>query len=109
MAEKDTEIFKGDNTGAFGNTFITINLENPLEYPISKAVFVCGCIQKEFINPVFPLQINFNSTETSKLNLSANVCYLVVFDEFGKQKTCQGTLTFNAKQGVLNKNGRFCC
>ena len=100
-------IYKGDDTGAFGNNFITINLDNPLEFPISKAIFSCGCITKSYTNPTFPLIINLNSEETEKLRAS-NVCYLIVFDQFGKQKTCQGTLKFNAQNGVLN-NGRTCC
>lgn len=100
-------IFKGDDSGAFGNTFITINLDNPLGYPISKAIFVCGCIQKPFKNPVFPLRINLTSQETAKLR-SSNVCYLVVYDSEGRQKTCQGSLTFNAQNGVIN-NGGICC
>lgn len=100
-------IFKGDDSGAFGNNFITINLDNPLGYPISKAIFVCGCIQKPFKNPVFPLTINLTSQETVKLR-SSNVCYLVVYDSEGRQKTCQGSLTFNAQNGVIN-NGGICC
>lgn len=95
-----TTIFKGDNTGAFGNQFIKISLENPLELVISKAVFVCGCIKKEFENPTFPLVVNFSSEETQKLR-PLNICYLVVFDENGKQQTCTGSLTFNAQNGVI--------
>ena len=101
-------IFKGDDTGVFGNTFITVNLKNPLGYVVSKAIFVCGCIQKPFDNPVFPLGINLDSQETAKLNYT-NVCYLVVFDENGLQKTCNGTLTFSAQNGVLGQNDRTCC
>lgn len=101
-------IFKGDNTGAFGNNFITINLENPLGYTISKAIFVCGCIQKPFKNPVFPLRINLSSAETEGLR-SVNVCYLVVYDSEGRQKTCKGSLAFNAKNGVLSNVRRTCC
>lgn len=100
-------IYKSDDTAAFGNNFITINLENPLGYTISKAIFVCGCVQKTFENPVFPIVINFTSEETEHFR-SSNICYLVVFDEFNRQKTCKGTLTFNAKNGVIN-NGRTCC
>lgn len=99
-------IFKGDDTGAFGNNFITINLNNPLSYPISKAIFVCKCIKKEFKNPVFPLVINFSSKETSALQ-SSNICYLVVYDSEGRQKTCKGTLTFGAQNGVIS-NGTCC-
>lgn len=93
-------IFKGDNTAAFGGSFITINLTNPLNYTVSKAIFVCGCIKKAFVDPVFPLVINFDSAETKKL-LSTNVCYLVAYDDQGRQKTCKGTLTFPAKNGVI--------
>lgn len=93
-------IFKGDNTAAFGNSFITITLTNPYEYPISKAVFVCGCIKKEYIDPQFPWVINFNSAETAKMR-TINVCYLVVYDEQGRQKTCTGTLKFPAQNGVI--------
>lgn len=93
-------IFKGDNSGAFGQDFITINLNNPYGYPISKAIFVCGCLQKTFQNPQFPLVINFTSQETSNFN-SLNTCYLVVFDQQGRQKTCQGNLTFKAQNGVI--------
>ena len=93
-------IFKGDNTGAFGNSFITINLDNPQGFVVSKAIFVCGCIKKTFNNPVFPLVINLTSSETEKLGAS-NVCYLVAFDSQNRQKTCKGTLTFKAQNGVL--------
>lgn len=100
-------IYKGDNTGAFGNNFITINLDNPTGFTISKVIFTCGCIEKTFKSPVFPLVVNLTSEETEKLRAS-NVCYLVAYDEQGRQKTCQGTLTFPAKNGVLT-NGRTCC
>ena len=93
-------VFKTDDTGAFGNKFITIRLNNPLDYTVSKAIFVCGCTKKTFENPVFPIEINFTSAETAKFN-SSNVCYLVVYDEQGRQKTCKGKLVFNAQNGVF--------
>lgn len=100
-------IFKGDDTGSFGNNFITINLDNPNNYEVSKVIFVCGCVKKTFLNPVFPISINLTSEETAKLRTS-NVCYLVAYDSQGRQKTCKGTLTFNAKDGVIS-NDRSCC
>lgn len=100
-------IYMGDDTAAFGNNFITINLENPLGYPISKATFVCGCIKKTFENPTFPLVINFTSGETATLR-TTNTCYLVVYDSQGRQKTCKGNLTFKAQNGVIPQNG-ICC
>lgn len=93
-------IFKGDNTAAFGNNFITINIDNKNHYEISRAVFVCGCIKKSFENPVFPLVVNFSSEESAKLNFK-NVCYLVVYDSQGRQQTCIGSFTFGAQSGVI--------
>ena len=93
-------VFKGDDTAAFGNSFITINLENPLGYTITRAVFVCGCLSKTFENPSFPLVVNFTSQETSTLK-ATNICYLVVYDSEGRQKTCTGSLMFNAQNGVI--------
>lgn len=103
-------IYKGDSTGAFGNNFITINLDNPNDYIVSRVIFVCGCIKKSFENPQFPLIINLTSEETVKLS-GVNVCYLVAYDSEGRQKTCKGTLTFAAQNGVLPgvNNGRTCC
>lgn len=97
---QNNTIYKGDNTAAFGGSFITINLINPLGYTVSKVIFVCGCIQKTFENPVFPLVVNFTSEETKRLNAN-NVCQLVAYDEQGRQKTCTGTLVFPAKNGVI--------
>jgi len=94
-------IYKGDDTGSFGNTFITIDINNPLGYPISKAIFVCGCIEKSFENPIFPLTVNFTSEETRKLG-AINTGYLVVYDSQGRQRTCNGSITFNATKGVIH-------
>lgn len=97
-------IFKGDDTGAFGNNFITIDLSNPLNYPISKVLFVinsgCGIKPKEYKNPVFPIIINFSSQESSKFQ-DVNTCRLIAYDQDGKQYTCPQTLTFKARNGVI--------
>lgn len=97
-------IFKGDNTAAFGGNFLTIELENPLGYSISKAEFVvnnrCPKIPP-FENPEFPLIVNFNSQQSAQLKPN-NVGQLVVWDEQGRQKTCQGKVIFTAQNGVIN-------
>lgn len=95
-----TSIYQSDDTAAFGNNFITIDINNPLEYPISKAVFVCGCVKKTFENPVFPLIINYTSEETERLG-ATNTGYLVVYDSNGRQKTCNGNIVFYVKNGVI--------
>jgi hypothetical protein len=100
----NTPVFKDDDTGAFGNDFITINLNNPLNYVVSKVEFIVnggGCIPPKFYeNPVFPLKINFTREETSKF-LGVNVCRLRAYDENGLRKTCNNSLTFYAQNGVI--------
>lgn len=97
-------IYKGDDTGAFGNNFITINLDNPQSYPISKILFVvnsgCGIKPKEYKNPTFPIIINFTRQETSKFQ-DVNTAKLIAYDQNGLQYTCPQTLTFKARNGVI--------
>jgi hypothetical protein len=100
MSQQENDIYRGDDWAAFGGKGITIHLINPMEYAVSKVIFVCGCIQKVYENPIFPLQVKLTSAESKRLNAN-NVCYLVAYDEQGRQKTCTGTLTFPAKNGVI--------
>lgn len=101
-------IFKGDNTAAFGGTFLTIKVSNPDLYPISKIIFVVngGSIKKEFTDEnMFQtaetiLTVNFSSKETSILYPN-NVGNLVVYDEYGRQETCKEYVKFNAQTGVI--------
>lgn len=112
-------IIKGDDTGAFGNQFITITVKNPNEYPISKLIAVTnsgiGIANKTFTDPNnfqredIELVVNYTSAETSMLNQGANILNLVAFDDQGKQSTCPQSLTFYAKNGVISKNGKCCC
>lgn len=105
-------IFKGDDTGALGNHFITIKLKNPELYPLSKLKFVvnsgCEIAPKEFTDEnnfqqtEIELVVNFSSEETSKLN-ATNTGNLVGYDMENRQFTCPQTLTFTAKNGVLCK------
>lgn len=93
-------IYKGDDTQAFGGSFLTINLEGSEEFIISKAIWRSGSIVKEIQNPEFPITINLTSEETSKL-AQDNVCYLAVFDANGLKKTCEGSFRFCAKVRVV--------
>lgn len=95
-------IYKGDDTTAFDSKFITIELDNPNNLTIKKAIFVSGKIRKEFDNPVFPLEIGLNSQETKLLNYQ-NDCYLAVFDEYGRKQTCEGCLYFDAQKEVVSE------
>ena len=112
-------IIKGDDTGAFGNQFIVITVKNPLLYPISKLVAVtnsgCGIENKPFTDPnnfqreLIELTINYSAKETVRLNQGSNVLNLVAYDMNGLQSTCQQSLTFYAKNGVISKNGQCKC
>lgn len=112
-------IFKGDDTNAFGNHFITITVKNPLRYPISKIEFITndgmsGIPVKPFTDvnnfqvENITLTVDYSSEETAKLN-ATNTGNLVVYDMSGKQSTCQQSLTFYAKNGVISRNGQSCC
>lgn len=94
-------MYRGDDTSAFGGNFLTINVINETGFLINKAIWVCGEIQKVFDSPQFPLVINLNSKETKQL-YNENTCYLVCFDEDGRQMTAEGSLTFNTQAGVYN-------
>lgn len=94
-------LFRGDDTDAFGNKFITITLATPISVTITKAIFQCGIIEKEFINPTFPLEVELTAAETKTLGLQ-NKCYLAVWDEDDKKRTCEGFLTFSTKGQVVN-------
>lgn len=94
-------IHKGDDTDAFGFSFLTINLENPDNYTILKAEVRIGVIIKTFNNPVFPLEISLNKAETEQLNEYNNKCYMAIYDTDNKKYTCEGTLSFKASPKVV--------
>ena len=104
-------IFKGDNTAAYGNNFLTISVKNPDLYKISKIIFSVngGCIQKPFNGEDYDyfqteetlLSVNFNSSETLKL-LPSNVGNLITYDEQGRQDTCPQSVKFYSQNGVIN-------
>lgn len=93
-------LYKGDDTNAFNNKFLTIDVEGIENVTISKAEFKCGTILKTFENPTFPLEVNFTGEETKKL-LGSNSCYLAIFDEFGRKRTLDGHLTFTCAEEVV--------
>lgn len=93
-------LYRGDDTNAFDNKFITIELENAEGLIISKAEFKCGYILKTFEYPTFPIEISLTSEETSNLSQN-NSCYLAIYDEQGRKHTCDGYLSFSSKREVV--------
>lgn len=96
-----TTIYKGDDTGAFDQNFIKIDLRGATDYVISKVVFQCGPIQKVYTRPQFPIYVNFDHNESSRLYQDSK-CYLQIYDEKGRRTTCEGTLAFTAKAKVIS-------
>lgn len=94
-------INRGDNTGAFGTDFLRIYLNNPNNLYIQKAVFqVNGSLEKEFIDPIFPLRVNFTGQETEML-CQVNHCKLALWDASGRRRTADGKFTFFVKENHI--------
>lgn len=94
-------IKQGDDTGAFGNKFITIELYNPngIELSISRAELICTCegrtgyeIRKVFDAPEFPLTVNYEPSETKRMGFR-NILRFAVYDEDGNKYTCKERYT----------------
>lgn len=96
-------IFKNDDTGAFGNTFLRINRPNGIadDVVITKVEFRCGMLPvMVFENPEFPIDINLTASQTKQL-AATNCCYLKCYDENNLGQTCEGTISFKAKAQVI--------
>ena len=94
-------IYKGDNTGAFGNNLLTIRANIPDGYTVSKAKLKIGNLPvMTFDAPIFPLIVNLTPAQTRQLQ-QQNTVYMAVFDEEGRKATCRGTVTFVAKDEVV--------
>ena len=93
-------IYRYDDTDAFGQNFMTINATIPEGWVISKAIWKAGSVEKVFQNPVFPITVNLNSEESGKLK-NINTCYLAVYDQNNKKQTCNGSLKFITKAEVV--------
>ena len=94
-------IWKNDDTGAFGNNFLTIKAKIPEGYTVSKAKLKIGNLPVMTFNaPDFPLVINLSSAQTRSLQ-QQNSVYLAIYDDLGRKATCKGTITFIAKDEVV--------
>lgn len=95
-------INKGDNTGAFGNDFLRIYLNNPNNLYIQRALIqINGDLEKDYFEPVFPLRVNFTGEETNLLH-QVNTVKLALWDEYGRRRTADGKFTFFMKENHIN-------
>lgn len=100
-------VFKNDDMGAFGGS-ISVELENPQDYIITRAEFQCGCFYRDVVNPVFPLRFKPTREDTAKFS-NNNPCYLRVYDADGLRKTVKGFMNIPAQNEVIKNNGGLCC
>jgi len=105
-SNENKQVFKTDDMGAFGGK-ITVNINNPNDYEITRAEFQCGCYYQSVDNPVFPLVFKPTREDTAKFN-NVNICYLRVYDSNGLRQTCKGSMTIPAQNGVIKHDG-LCC
>ena len=92
---------KGDDTNAFDFGFLTVELNNPEGYTITKAEIRIGVLTKTIENPDFPLDISLTREETSMLSECGNQCYMAIYDDQDRKYTCEGTLSFKASPKVV--------
>lgn len=98
--------YKGDNWQAFDGRPITVELEDLEEdVIITRALVVInkGTIVREYINPIFPLEVELDENDTKKL-LPTNTMNLIVYDRKNRKMTCDGMLQFRAKTEVYNES-----
>lgn len=93
-------IRRGDDTNAFNLDWLTVNLNNPQGFTITKAEIRIGTLLKVFINPIFPIKIALNRNETEKLH-EQNMCYMAIYDSLGRKKTVEGSLKFYTDPKVV--------
>lgn len=93
----------GDNFQAFDGQPITVELEfeeDGQDVSKAEAIFNCGALCKHFDAPVFPIKIEINEEDSKKLSLY-NEMRLVVWDNKGRRKQCDGVLKFKMEKGVF--------
>jgi len=95
MAEKEVDLIQGDNTQAFDQHLLRIDLRDPDNvlqgHSISKAEirFACGVL-KTFIKPTFPLLVDLTEQESQRMLVGNNTATLAVWDEKGRKVTPKG-------------------
>ena len=93
-------IIRGDDTNAFGQDWLKINVDIPQTWNVSKAEVKIGSLLLSFEEPEFPIVINLTSSQTEQLK-DSNTCYLALYDENNLKQTIEGTYTFKTRKQVV--------
>ena len=83
-------LYRGDDSGAFGQQLLKVEVNNPHELIISRLDIKIGdTIVIPVNNPTFPLFINLTAQQTAILKDSNKITF-ACYDQFGLKKTCKG-------------------
>lgn len=95
------EITRGDDTGAFGQgELLKINFAVPDGQTVNKAILVCGDLKLEFDEPVSPIEVGLDSTQTAILK-DNNCCSFVLYDGSDRQLTIPCIAEIKTREGVV--------
>ena len=86
---------RGDDSKAFGQNLLRINLSDPdgllVNHSVSKAeIRFNPNVTKVYENPTFPLVVNLTSEESSNLSVGDNYAVMALWDEEGRKLTPEG-------------------
>ena len=94
-------VYKGDDTDAFNQEFLTVNVTVPPDWTITKAELKIAQLPLIIYNdPVFPWKVKLSAIQTKKLK-ETNECRLAVYDARGRKQTLEGSVAFKAKEEVV--------
>ena len=93
--------YKGDDFDAFNQEWVSIEVDIPEDWVVSRAEFRVGNLPvMVFYDPVFPISVELESYQTVNLK-DVNTCYLALYDEEGRKQTLDGSWTFIAEDKVV--------
>lgn len=106
MAKNKFILYKGDDTDAFGQNLLTINIRNiPDGYTVERMEVKIGSLDIIEVDDFteFPVRINLNSEQTRELS-DINTVYIALYDNEGLKKTINKSITFTAKSEVVKND-----
>lgn len=93
-------MYRYDNLQAFDGSPIEVEFDTEgKEITRALVVFNNGAIVKEYLNPISPLYVELDETDTGKLKYR-NIINLIGYDSLGRKLTFDGQYEFIADKEV---------
>ena len=93
--------YRGDDFDAFDQNWAQIVVDIPESWDVSRAEIKIGNLPvMTIVEPQFPMYISLDSSQTANLK-DVSVCYMALFDQFGRKQTLEGSWTFTTKEKVV--------